>query len=169
MPCPSCNTPVASSARFCPKCGHRFTHPFVAALAVLLGLCGVLAMIQLYSSQPTAPAAPKTAQQIGQKSAPDPKVKAVADRKEYADTLERHLLSTGLDAHVRVIGPHQDTLRISWALMSRPVVYNMISSDGMNSQVPQLGFRKVIFTDDGSFSGLSVETWTYRWDGAGWK
>ena len=52
--------------------------------------------------------------------------------------------------------------------MSRPVVYNMMNSEGMIQQVPQLGFSRVILTDDGSFSGESVETWRYRWNGSSW-
>ena len=65
-------------------------------------------------------------------------------------------------------GIRDDTLRISWAAMSRPVVYNMMTSEGMVQQVPQLGFTKVILTDDGSFSGENTETWRYRWNGSSW-
>jgi hypothetical protein len=90
-------------------------------------------------------------------------------RRDYADQLEQSLLSRGLDAHVTVVGQEKDTLRISWVAMSRPVVYNMINSDGMQSQVPSLGFKKVIMTDDGSFSGTSKESWTYHWDGQQWR
>jgi hypothetical protein len=90
-------------------------------------------------------------------------------RREYASQLERHLLSIGIDARVRAVGKQQDTLRISWAAMSRPVVYNMMTSAGMQSEVPTLGFTQVILTDDGSFSGAQVETWRYRWDGSAWQ
>jgi hypothetical protein len=83
--------------------------------------------------------------------------------------LERQLLSEGLDAHVTTEGEQQDTLRISWAGMSRPVVYNMITSSGMQVQVPSLGFKEVIMTDDGSFSGTEAETWIYHWDGRQWR
>lgn len=92
----------------------------------------------------------------------------VVDRDEYADTVERNLLSKGIDAHVKAIGKEHETLRISWAAMSRPVVYNMMNSQGMNTDAPALGFKKVILTDDGSFSGTAVETWTYRWNGVRW-
>lgn len=90
-------------------------------------------------------------------------------RDAYAKELEQHLLSQGLDATVRVIGKNHDNLRISWAAMSRPVVYNMMNGDGMQQQVPALGFKKVILTDDGSFSGSAPETWVYRWDGSSWR
>jgi hypothetical protein len=92
----------------------------------------------------------------------------ISARQNYAEQLEQSLLSRGLDAHVTVVGQGKDTLRISWAAMSRPVVYNMINSEGMQSQVPSLGFNKVIMTDDGSFSGASTESWVYRWDGHKW-
>lgn len=88
-------------------------------------------------------------------------------RLQYANKLEGHLLSLGIDARVRVVG--DDTLRVSWAAMSRPVVYNMMNSSGMQAEVPSLGFRRVILTDDGSFSGLSRETWRYRWTSSGWS
>jgi len=91
-----------------------------------------------------------------------------AERDNYAQELEHSLLSRGLDATVRAIGKNHDTLRISWAAMSRPVVYNMMTSEGMVQQVPQLGFTKVILTDDGSFSGENTETWRYRWNGSSW-
>lgn len=173
MDCPSCRTPVAGNARVCPKCGHRFTHPFVMVLAGLFALFLVAMIVQVESNSPGSPpgttsAAPRSVA-AGPTQAVDPKKKAIADRKEYAHTLQGHLLSIGLDAHVKVVGKEQDTLRISWAAMSRPIVYNMITGEGMTSQAPQLGFRKVIFTDDGSFSGLSTETWTYRWNGTGWQ
>lgn len=83
--------------------------------------------------------------------------------------IEEHLLSTGLDAHVKAVGIKKTTLRISWAGMSRPIVYNMINSEGTRKEVPSLGFTKIIFTDDGGFSGTSQMTWTYKWDGSSWK
>jgi hypothetical protein len=35
--CP-CGKTIASNARVCPNCGNRFTHPFVKALAWLIGV-----------------------------------------------------------------------------------------------------------------------------------
>lgn len=126
------------------------------------------------------PLTPEQASQIKAAQAEQQRAQAIAQataataaqltaRQEYAETLEGHLLSKGIDAHVRTIGKQHDTLRISWAAMSRPVVYNMMISSGMRIEVPSLGFKKAIFTDDGSFSGLSTETWTYHWDGKSWR
>jgi hypothetical protein len=119
----------------------------------------------------TAPAAPVSPQQAAkdQAAAQQQSVKnQIAARQGYANELESSLLSRGLDAHVTVVGQNRDTLRISWAAMSRPVVYNMINSEGTQKQVPSLGFKKIIFTDDGSFSGTSKESWTFKWDGQQW-
>ncbi|MFZ3212899.1 MAG: hypothetical protein WA188_15460 [Terriglobales bacterium] len=38
-----CGKQVASNARVCPGCGHRFTHPFVMFLAAVLGIILVMA------------------------------------------------------------------------------------------------------------------------------
>lgn len=114
----------------------------------------------------TQPAAPITDPPI---AAAEAAKLAVTARKEYADTLESHLLSIGMDAHVRAVGPTSSTLRIGWKAMSRPIVYNMLNSPGMQREVPQLGFRKVIFTDEGSFSGSSRESYTLNWVNGQWR
>lgn len=40
-----CGNQVANNARFCTKCGHRFTHPFTKFVAVCLALFGLLFVI----------------------------------------------------------------------------------------------------------------------------
>jgi hypothetical protein len=65
MACPSCSTPVASNARVCPKCGHRFTHPFVMIVAALFVLLLIGAITQGGMEKSRSAAAPsKTPQQI---------------------------------------------------------------------------------------------------------
>jgi hypothetical protein len=171
-----CGNQVARNAKACPQCGHRFTSGTVKFLGwfivIVFALGGLGAMIGGSDSQSsantppaaTAPAAaptvPPTPQQVA-------KIK-IAARQDYAKELEKSLLSKGLDAHVTVVGQGIDTLRISWAAMSRPVVYNMINSEGTQKEIPSLGFKKIIFTDDGSFSEDSPESWTYKWDGQQW-
>jgi hypothetical protein len=184
-----CGNDVANNAISCPKCGHRFTSGPVKFLAWFLGITVVVGVIGITLSQndsrpaantvsvpapvppPTRPKpGDKAAQAKAQIAARQANTKAqITVRQDYARELERSLLSRGLDAHVTVVGTGKDTLRISWAAMSRPIVYNMITSEGMETQVPLLGFKKVIFTDDGSFSGTSTESWTYRWDGQQWR
>jgi hypothetical protein len=48
-----CGNPVASNARFCPNCGHRFTHPFVKAFAWFLGISFSLGIIASVASNPS--------------------------------------------------------------------------------------------------------------------
>ncbi len=40
-----CGNQVANNARFCTKCGHRFTHPFTKFVAVCFALFGVFVVI----------------------------------------------------------------------------------------------------------------------------
>lgn len=134
------------------------------------GLIVVICVVALIGSSTSSPASQTSSAPIHYSTASDLPVKPDnSARDAYARELESHLLSRGLDATVRAIGKNHDTLRISWAAMSRPVVYNMMNGDGMRQQVPELGFKKVILTDDGSFSGGGAETWAYRWDGSSWK
>jgi len=136
------------------------------ALAVVIGILAVVSANEHPSG--TSVSHPQASSTV-EVPADTPKPKATnAERDNYAQELERSLLSRGLDATVRAVGKNHDTLRISWAAMSRPVVYNMMTSEGMVQQVPQLGFTRVILTDDGSFSGENTETWRYRWNGSAW-
>jgi hypothetical protein len=56
-----CGNQVARNARFCTKCGHRFTHPFIKFVAVSLGFFALLIVIAViaggsgeqHSSTPT--------------------------------------------------------------------------------------------------------------------
>jgi hypothetical protein len=177
-PC-KCGNQCARNARSCPKCGHRFASgltKFIAwTLGIFFGLGALGAMIgsigettpSTVTATPAVPVAlakPLDAAAVA-KAQTQAKIQA---RQDYCKELEGHLLTLGLDATVVAVGPNRDTLRISWKAMSRPVVYNMINGDGMQSQVPLLGFKKVIFTDDGSFSGESAESWMYHWDGQQW-
>lgn len=126
-------------------------------VAIVFGLAMFAGMIERVNYSPAAQAAAERA------SIPTPE-----SRTGYAGQLERSLLERGIDAHVKATGKNKTTLRISWAAMSRPVVYNMVNSTGLTVQAPQLGFTTLIFTDDGSFSGERIETWTYRWNN-GWR
>jgi len=166
-----CGNRVAGNAKACPQCGHRFTSGTVKALGwfvvILVGVGALGAMsggngytTSVYTPAPASPARPPTPQQSAKSQ--------IAARQDYVRVLEGSLLSKGLDAHVTLAGQAKDTLRISWAAMSRPVVYNMINSEGTQKEIPSLGFKKIIFTDDGSFSDDTPESWTYKWEGGKW-
>jgi hypothetical protein len=46
-----CGQEMASNARICPHCGHRFTHPFVKAFAVFLAISFCVALIRTLATQ----------------------------------------------------------------------------------------------------------------------
>ena len=52
----SCGNHVAGNARFCPRCGKRFTHPFTMIFACVLGI-GMLGAIIATASRPAEPPA----------------------------------------------------------------------------------------------------------------
>lgn len=69
-----------------------------------------------------------------------------AARKQGAYNVERGLLSKGYDATVTVSGPENRTIRITYVLMNRPTVYQLVEG-GFLDQLRAQGFRKVIFSD----------------------
>lgn len=66
----NCGNDVARNARFCPKCGHRFTSAPVKVLAWFFGIVFVLMLIGALGSQfsednsPTTPSQPQTPAQV---------------------------------------------------------------------------------------------------------
>lgn len=73
-------------------------------------------------------------------------VAETAARKQGADSVERGLLSQGYDATVTVSGPENRTIKITYILMNRPTVYQLVEA-GFLDQLRDQGFRKVIFSD----------------------
>jgi hypothetical protein len=149
----------------------RLSHIVLAGLAGVVLLTFALGLLfkPLGPAQPRTAPAPPIGSQQGVQSTADTTAGRGA-REDYAQTLEGHLLSIGIDAHVRAHGVQRDILRVSWAAMSRPVVYNMMNSPGLRVEVPALGFRKIVLTDDGGFGGtLTPSTWVYHWDRVGWQ
>lgn len=72
--------------------------------------------------------------------------KGIADRAAFGDALERKYLSDGMDVTVTVSGPENTSIRISYVLMSRPLVYQLANGGTLQS-LESLGFKKVTFTD----------------------
>lgn len=69
-----------------------------------------------------------------------------ANRKTGAENVERGLLSKGYDATVTVSGPGNRTIKITYVLMSRPLVYQLVEG-GFLDQLRSQGFTKAIFAD----------------------
>ncbi len=68
-------------------------------------------------------------------------------RLRFATEYERGLLQAGMDATVRAEGKNADTLTITFVLVNRPLVYNMINDSATMSEWSSLGFKKVRFSD----------------------
>lgn len=49
MECPTCSNPVASNARQCPKCGHRFTSSGVMFVAAIFAIMMVYVIVHVMS------------------------------------------------------------------------------------------------------------------------
>lgn len=67
-------------------------------------------------------------------------------RKVGAENVERGMLSKGYDMTVTVSGRGNRTIKITYVLMNRPLVYQMVEA-GMLNQLREQGFHKVIFAD----------------------
>jgi hypothetical protein len=65
----------------------------------------------------------------------------------FAKEYERGLLQAGMDATVRAEGKNADTLTITFVLVNRPLVYNMINDSATMSEWSSMGFKKVRFSD----------------------
>lgn len=88
-----------------------------------------------------------------------------ARRKSFARHAEEGLLSKGYDASVWVGGPENRTLRVTYVLMSRPLVYQLTNEHGFLELAEAQGFRKVIFAD-----GYNWRWWyTYDEKARQWK
>lgn len=76
-------------------------------------------------------------------------------RKTAIEKLEKDLLSKGMDFYFTFEGKNEDTLRVKYVLMSRPVVHQITNETDFLSNMATLGVKKVIFTD-----GYD-DTWSY--------
>lgn len=68
-------------------------------------------------------------------------------RSAYASRTEEDFLKKGMDVTVRVGGKKNTTLTISYVLMGRPTVYNLINDPDYIDRLKKLGFKVVVFTD----------------------
>jgi hypothetical protein len=74
-------------------------------------------------------------------------------RKDHANVLERKYLKNGLDIAVSVSGSKNTVLTLRYILFSRPLIYKFVTApddrreSDFLSELRQLGFTKVIFSD----------------------
>jgi hypothetical protein len=70
-----------------------------------------------------------------------------ADRQEFAEDYESKMLMNGMDMHASTLGAEARTLRLQYALISRPFAYQLSNDQGIMNNLQRLGFRQVIMTD----------------------
>jgi hypothetical protein len=71
----------------------------------------------------------------------------VSGRKEYANELETSYLKQGMDVQVSVTGKNSTTLVILYALISRPMVFNMLNNIKIVATWKEAGFTAARLTD----------------------
>jgi uncharacterized iron-regulated membrane protein len=170
-----CGNDVANNARFCPKCGHRFTSRFTKFMAwtcvVLFGFVILVAIIASNSSgpqvssaspvvaatqppTPAKPAKPKTPAQIA--------ADQIAARKAYAKVIDQQLLDMGIESETYTAGAQARTLVIKDALAGRVRQNGIQKNDQLFDNLRTLGFTRLEYTN-GFDSDLSYDVyWTIK-------
>jgi hypothetical protein len=72
----------------------------------------------------------------------------IENRKYYARSLEKKLLLEGFDIYVSVYGDYSDILLLKYVLMSRPLVYQLMSDTKLEHDIREQGFSKIYFDDE---------------------
>ena len=75
----------------------------------------------------------------------------------YASFLMVNFVKNGIDAQVSATGKDKKRLRISYALMSQPLVYKFQNEIKIDRQAAPLGFTQIIYTN--GFDGSLGNTW----------
>jgi len=87
-------------------------------------------------------------------------------REKYAVDMALRLRHDGVDATVGATGKGNDALEI-WMPMTSDTVKQILEMEGIRSEVPRLGFTKLVLHN--RFEGNTISTWKFQWVGnAGW-
>ncbi len=78
-----------------------------------------------------------------------------SQREQMADRMETNLLSQGMDVRIKLSGPGKTVMKMTYVLMSRPLVYKLTNESDFLDNLKKAGFKKVIFHDGYNYS------WTY--------
>jgi hypothetical protein len=148
-----CGNDVAGNAKFCPKCGKRFTSGPVKFLA---GLCLVLLAVVILgaitaSNSPQSSVSASPSPSIATPTPAPPKPKTPAEmmqlRKEYASLIDKQLLNMGIESETYTVGPQAKTLVIKDALAGR-VRENAIQQNAdMFDNLKTLKFSRLEYTN----------------------
>lgn len=79
-------------------------------------------------------------------------------RELYASSIEEIFIKNGMDVKVSARGKEKKLLRISYALMSQPLVYKFQNEAKVSEQATPLGFTKLEYTN--GFESSLGKTWT---------
>lgn len=79
-------------------------------------------------------------------------------RNAYASSVENIFMQTGMDMRVKAVGSANKTLRLTYALMSKPLVYKFQNEIKLDEQAKAAGFIKLVFTN--GFENSLGQTWT---------
>lgn len=71
----------------------------------------------------------------------------IEQRKDFAKKYELSLLNSGMDTTITTEGKDSTGLKMKWVLMSRPIAYKIINDESAMSNLKNIGFKKIIFTD----------------------
>jgi hypothetical protein len=152
-----CGNAVANNAKFCPKCGHRFTSTSSLVIAWVLGIFGVfvILMMSLANSGSTStggsvvpsptptptqpPAKPKTTAQMA--------AGQVAVRKAYAKVIDEQLLEMGIESKTFTQRAQAKTIVIQDALCGRVRANSLGKNSTMFEQLKALGFTRLNYTN----------------------
>lgn len=78
----------------------------------------------------------------------------------YASALENVFMKSGMNTTVKAIGRGKKHLRITYALMSKVLVYKFQNKVKLFKQAKPIGFTRIEYTN--GFSGSMGETWTVK-------
>jgi hypothetical protein len=151
-----CGNLVASNAKFCPKCGHRFTSLSTTIIAWMFGIFGIFVILMMSlahgapdSSRPNStgastalspvkstqpPAKPKTAAQVA--------AGQIATRKAYAKVIDEQLLEMGIESKTFTQGAQAKTIVIQDALCGRVRANSLGKNSTMFDQLKVVGFTR---------------------------
>ncbi|MEI6223020.1 MAG: hypothetical protein WCP97_09755 [bacterium] len=79
-------------------------------------------------------------------------------REMYASSVEEIFIKNGMDVQVSARGADKKQLRISYVLMSQPLVYKFQNEIHVSEQASPLGFTKLVYTN--GFESSLGKTWT---------
>lgn len=165
-----CGNLVANNAKFCPRCGHRFTSTSTLVIAWVLGIFGVfvILMMSLANSGSTSTGSPPANPSPATPTQPPAKPKTpaqnaagqVAVRKAYAKVIDQQLLELGIESKTFTQGTQAKTIVIQDALAGRVRANSLGKNSTMFEQLKALGFTRLNYTN--GFEGDMYEGFT--WD-----